>query len=290
VLKRDILTSGINLLYFPGCVSTRALNDYQPTKSFMELLGIHLVEIPEWTCCGALPPLLKDDVIVLLDPVRNLINASRWGNELALSCPFCYNTLKRSNKLVKDDPELGKRLAVYMGERYDGRIEVLHLLEVLRDRIGFEEVEKKIKVSLSGLRVAPFYGCMLLRPHEELMFDDPKTPRTIEDLLTHMKCEPVDFAHRTKCCGSYMIMSTPEVVNERVHSILASALDSGAEAVVTTCALCHFNLDQRQGTVDIPVLYISQLLAIALGAGVETCRFDLHKVDPRPLLKDKGII
>jgi len=147
VLKRDILTSGINLLYFPGCVSTRALNDYQPTRSFMELLGIHLVEIPEWTCCGASPPMLKDDVIALLDPIRNLINASRWGDELALSCPFCYNTLKRSNKLVKEDPELGKRLAVYMGERYDGHIRVLHLLEVLRDRIGFEEVEKKIKVS-----------------------------------------------------------------------------------------------------------------------------------------------
>jgi heterodisulfide reductase subunit B len=256
----------------------------------MELLGINLVEIPEWTCCGALPPMLKDDVIALLDPIRNLINAGRFGNEIALGCPFCYSTLKRSNKLVEEDPELGEKLAAYMDERYDGHVKVFHWLEILRDRIGFEEVEKKIKVGLSGLRAAPFYGCMLLRPHEELMFDDPKSPRTIEDLLTHLKCEPVDFAYKTKCCGSYVITSAPQLVDERVNSILSSALDSGAEAVVTTCALCHFNLDREQGTADIPILYISQLLAIALGAGIETCRFDMHKVDPRPLLKDRGIV
>lgn len=288
-MERDILT-GNDLLYFPGCVATSALNDYLPTKSSMELLGVHLVEIPDWTCCGAFPPMLKEDLMVMLDPVSNLINASRWGNELALGCPFCYNTLKRSNKLVREDPELGERLASYTGERYDGHVRVLHLLEVLRDRIGFEEVGKRIKVSLNGLKVAPFYGCMLLRPHEELMFDDPNTPTTIEDLLTHMKCEPVDFSYRTKCCGSYIITSEPEVVNERARSIMTSALDSGAEAVVTTCSLCHFNLEQAWRDVNIPVLYISQLLAIALGAGVEICRFDLHKLDPRALLKDKGII
>jgi heterodisulfide reductase subunit B len=129
---------------------------------------------------------------------------------------------------------------------------------------------------------------MLLRPHEEIGLDDPEKPRILDDLLRILGCEVVDFAYKTKCCGSYLGTSQPDVVDDCVNRILASAKERGAEAVATPCALCHFNLDRRGN--QLPVFCISQLLAIGLGAGHEVCRFDLHRVNPVPALKNKGII
>lgn len=275
------------LVYYPGCTATKAAQDDTPVRAVLKLLDVDFAEPPDWTCCGALFP-LREDTTALLEPARNLVCISKVGQEVVTSCPFCYNTLKRTNRRVKEDSELGEKLATCMEEPYDGGVKVLHLLEFIRDRVGFKELEGRLKVRLNGLKVAPLYGCMLLRPPDEIELDDPERPRILDDLLVSLGSEVIDYGYKTKCCGSYLSANLPDVVDDCVKRILDSAKERGAEAVATTCALCHFNLDTRGA--QLPVFCASQLLAIGLGTGHEVCRFDLHRVDPLPLLKDKGII
>jgi heterodisulfide reductase subunit B len=263
----------------------------------MASLGVELDELPGWVCCGAVPPLLTDDVIKLLAPVRNLANAGRRGNNLVTGCAFCYNILKRSNKIVRDDIKKRDTINNFIEETYMGTVKVLHLLEVLRDVIGFEAIKNKVRMKLKGLTVAPYYGCLLLRPYEAIGLDNPENPRILEDLVRNVGGSVFDFPYKTECCGSYLAVSSQEVAVERARVILSSAVRNGAEAVVVSCPLCHFNLDHSQevlkerqrGFREIPILYFTQLVGVALGIG-ERCGLDQHYVAPRPLLKAKGFI
>lgn len=287
--------------YYPGCtLRTKARGLDETARAAASALGIELAELPTWTCCGATFPLVTDDVMALVAPTRNLIYASREGGQLATLCSFCYNALKRANKVVKEDPEKRDKLNDFIEEKYNGGVKVLHLLEVFRDGIGFDGLKGRLKGDLKSLRVAPYYGCLLLRPFEEVGLDDPEDPKIFEEFLGAIKCEPVSFPYRTECCGSYLAVSpaTTEAVTKRSHSILTSAQRSGAEAIAVTCPLCHFNLDQRQdevaakhrGFTKIPIFYFTQLLAISLGIDEKLCHFEQHFVDPRPLLEGKGLL
>lgn len=285
--------------YYPGCTlrtKAKALDD--SARASARALGLELVELPTWTCCGAAFPLVMDEVMTLVAPARNLVLARKEGDELVTLCSFCYNALKRTNKIVKEDEEKRDKLNHFIEEEYKGEVKVLHLLEVLKDRVSFTSLKNRGK-SL-GLKVAPYYGCLLLRPPEEMEFDDPEDPSLFEGFLEALGCEPVSFPYRTECCGSYLTVS-PEassVVIRRSYSILSSALRGGAEAVAVTCPLCHFNLDQKQEEVaaeyreftKIPILYFTQLLGISLGIDRRLLHLDQHFVDPRPLLKEKGLL
>jgi heterodisulfide reductase subunit B len=148
------------------------------------------------------------------------------------------------------------------------------------------------------MRVAPFYGCMLLRPFEEMEFDDKEAPTIFEEFLEAISCEPVDFPYKIECCGAFQSVGAPEVATECAYAILSSALKNGAEAVTTTCPLCQFNIDSMQREIrerhndfpGIPVIYFTQLLGLALGLPIEKLDFHRNDVDPRPLLRDKGLI
>lgn len=263
----------------------------------MASLGVQLDELPGWVCCGAVPPLLTDDAMKLLAPVRNLANAGKRGHTLVTGCAFCYNILKRSNKIVRDDVEKRDTINNFIEESYMGNAKVLHILEVLRDVIGFEAIKDKVKMKLRGLTVAPYYGCLLLRPYEAMGLDNPEDPRILGDLVRNLGGNVIDFPYTTECCGSYLAVSSKEVAIERAQVILSSAARNGAEAIVVSCPLCHFNLDHSQealkerhrGFREIPILYFTQLVGVALGIG-ELCGLDQHYVEPRPLLKAKGFI
>jgi len=215
-------------------------------------------------------------------------------------CSMCYNTLKRANNLVKEDEEKLNKLNDFMyreNVKYDGKVEVLHLLEVLKNEVGFSEVAKKVKRSLKGLRVANYYGCLLLRP-PEVGLDDPEHPTILNDLLHSLGAEVIDYPYETECCGSYHTVVNVDLVVERAYDILNSAISQGAEAVVLSCPLCNFNLDNRQKEIKkkfpdfkgIPVFYFTQLLALSLGLDERVCRFELNFVNPYPLLKSKHLI
>jgi heterodisulfide reductase subunit B len=291
----------MKIAYYPGCtLRTKAKGLDETARAVANVLGIELAELPAWTCCGAAFPLVTDDIMALVAPTRNLIYASKEGRQLVTLCSFCYNALKRANRVVREDPEKRDKLTNFIEEEYEGGVKVLHLLEVFRDEIGFENLRGRLKRGLDGLKVAPYYGCLLLRPSEEVGLDDPEDPHIFEEFLQALGCEVVNFPYRVECCGSYLAVSpmTTDVVAKRTHSILNSALRNGAEAIATTCPLCHFNLDQKQDEVaaehreftKIPVFYFTQLLGLCLEIEEKLHHFEQHFVAPRPLLEGKGLL
>jgi len=295
------LKSDMDLSYYPGCtLKTKAKSLEDSTIASMAVLGINLVEIQRWNCCGATYSLANDDLAHHLAPVRNLIRVNEQGtNKVGTLCSFCYNALKRANLLMQNDQEKRKTLNDFMEEEmdYNGEVEVVHILEVLRDEIGWGNISEKVKVPLHGLKVAPYYGCTLLRP-QEVAIDDVERPTILGSIMEAIGAEVVEFPFATECCGSFQIVSNPDSVTQRAWDILSSALRREAEALVLTCPLCNFNLSQRQQELmrrysdfkGIPIFYFSQLLALALQLDPQLCHFELSYGEPLSLLKGKELV
>jgi len=285
--------------YYPGCtLNTKAKGFDNSVRASARALGLELVELEEWNCCGATFPLLVDNMLDLAGPTQVLVSARREGERLAVACSTCYNVLRRTNKVIREDEDSREKLNFFLDADYSGDLKVLDVLQIVRDDIGFDKVKEAVKKPLAGLKVAAFYGCMVLRPPDEVAYDDPENPRALDDLMIALGAEAVDYPHKGECCGAYLAVKSVEVTAEMSFAILDSAQRSGAELVVTNCPLCQFNLDRMQkamgirhaGFQPIPILYYTQLVGIALGLDSEDFELDRHYVDPQPLLKNKSLI
>ena len=289
----------MDYLYFPGCtLYTKAKNLDTAARECAKLVGLELRELPNWTCCGATFPLATDNLMALLPPSRILANAMKEGENLTTLCSVCFNVLRRTLHLLETDAEKREKIFDFIEMEYSDGFHLRHYLEILRDEIGFDTVKEQVKRDLKGFKVAPYYGCMLLRPFEEMKFDDKENPVIFEDFLRSIGCEPVDFPYKIECCGSFQSVGAPDVATECGYSILTSAMRNGAEAVVTTCPLCQFNLDTKQKEMKekysdfqgIPVLYFSQLMGLSFDLPREILDFARNDVDPLPLLERKRLI
>jgi heterodisulfide reductase subunit B2 len=291
----------MSLAYYPGCtLKTRARNLEEPAVASMEALGLKLDELPRWNCCGAVYSLAEDDLIHKVAPVRNLIRVRKQGaSELVTLCAFCLNTLKRANLLMKEDAAKRDTINNFIDEgmAYSGEVKVVHLLEVLRDKIGWETLAGKVRLPLRRLRLAPYYGCTLLRPRE-VAIDNPENPTVLGEFLKALGASPVDFPESTRCCGSYQVINSPDAIAEYARPILSSASSHGADALVLTCPLCDYSLGRGQkelakkqgGFKEMPLFYFTQLLALALGLGPHICHFELNHGSPESLLRDKDLL
>lgn len=292
----------MKLSYYPGCtLKANAKNFEDSALCSLQRLGLEVEELPRWNCCGTVYSLATDDLIHHVAPARNLMFSKKADADALMTlCAMCYNTLKRTNERLRKSPEDRDSINRFMdaeGLAYEGDVKVLHLLELLRDDVTFEAVAKKVVKPLRGLHVANYYGCLLVRP-KNIGLDDAENPRVLENLMTALGAAAVDFPHKTECCASYQTVDQPGLVAERTYKILTSARRAGAEVVAVSCPLCAFNLDHRQrATLErysdfkpMPVLYFTQLLGLALGCPEESMRFDLHDVDPKPVLKGKGLL
>ena len=292
----------MKICYYPGCtLKNHAKNFEDSTICSLNTIGVEVEELNRWNCCGTVFSLTTDDLIHHVAPIRNLIRAKEANYDKVMTlCSMCYNTLKRANERIKSDPESLDILNDFMDREetvYEGDVQVFHLLEFLKDEIGFKNLEKKVIKPLKKLKIASYYGCLLVRP-KEIVFDDMENPTILDDLMSALGADAIDFPFKTECCGAYQTVDKPEIIADRTNQILTSAREQGAEIVVVSCPLCAFNLDQRQKQTaekypefkHIPVLYFTQLLAIALGCSEETLRFDLNYIDPKPILKEKGLI
>lgn len=289
--------------YFPGCtLSTKAKGFDMAGRASAKALGFELVELTQWNCCGATFPLAVDNELALIGPTRILVEAQKVDARLVTQCSICYNVLKRTARFLHDHAEQRERIGLFIEDKDVeraslGKVRVLHLLELLRDELGFEMLRKRVTAQLD-LRIAPYYGCLLLRPQKEIELDDPDEPVILRDLLASTGCTAIDFPAKSECCGSYLTVNAADAAQELSYSILSSAQEAGAEMVITSCPLCQFNLDYRQeemakahtGFRPLPVLYFATLLGIALGLDSTDYGFDQHYVDPRPLLEQKGLI
>jgi heterodisulfide reductase subunit B len=287
------MTRPIQVPYFPGCtLKTTAKGFDNALRASARILGLELVELPQWNCCGATFPLLADNVLDLAGPARVLVAARDAGESLAVACTTCYNVLRRTNFALAADSGRREKLSFFIEADLEGDVRVLDVLQILRDGVGFDEIARRVTKPLAGLKAAAYYGCMVLRPPEEVAYDDPERPRVLDDLLVALGAGTVDYPHKAECCGSYLAIISPGVTASMVRTVLVSAQKSGAQLVVTNCPLCQFNLDRQQAEIarqhsnyrPIPVLYYSQLLSLALGLEDVDAGWERHYVDPEPTL------
>jgi heterodisulfide reductase subunit B len=282
--------------YFPGCTLATTAKGYDRSgRAVASALAIPLAELPEWQCCGATFPLATDNSMALIAPTRILTQAQKAGGEVTALCAICFHVLRRTQYFLGEHPEMLERINWFTGEPYEGKVRVSHFLELLRDRVTWQGLADRVVHPLKGLKVAPYYGCLLLRPQGEIGLDDADHPRILYDCLNALGCEAVDFPYQDECCGSYLLVSQPELPQKLAGDILRSARQHGAQAIVTACPLCQFNLDRPQaagGAVNLasgglPVLYFTQLMAAALGLPPDEWGMDGHAVDPRPLFAER---
>lgn len=254
--------------YFPGCtLKTKAKDLDAFARASARALGFELQELPDWQCCGAVYPMAKDEIATKLSSVRALVSARDRGEELVTLCSACHNVIKQVNHDMQSDADIALRVNNYLQleKPYNGETTVLHYLEVLRDRVGFDELKKKVQNPLTGRKIGAYYGCLLLRPGQVMAMDDPENPRILEDFIRAIGATPVIYGMRNECCGGYLTLSNRAVAEKRSHAVLADAAAKGADTVVTACPLCLYNLKKNGGHDALPVVYFTELLAEALG-------------------------
>jgi heterodisulfide reductase subunit B len=290
----------MKISYYPGCtLKTQARNLEQAALECFKVMGVEVEELPRWNCCGAVYSLADDDLIHLVAPVRDLVRVKEQGHGTVITlCSMCYNTLARANNLMKNDEEKRGTINEFMDEEidYKGEVKVVHLLDFIRDEIGFDKLKAMVKKPLTDLKVAAYYGCTLLRP-EEAAIDNMDQPKLFQQLVEALGGEAIEFPSMKDCCGSYHAITQPDIALDASHKILEDATKHGANALALVCPLCDYNLGRKQsvmlekyeGAVEVPTYYITQLLAIALGVDTEACAFDLNRDSALNLLKEKKL-
>jgi len=255
------------LLYYPGCSIKRDFPEVERSSiALLTALGYRVIEISNWYCCGGFPGATAVDHVKYVSSFRTFAVAYPQARELGTStiitlCPFCYNTLKQAEKLPTSKPEEYRRVADYLRdefEPYRGGLRVAHIVEVLSARLN--ELAKLAEGRLRGVKVAAYYGCMLLRP-KVVSVDSPESPQIIERIIEALGAVPVGHPYRTYCCGSFHVLAEPSIVRRNTERIAWSVASSGADVAVTPCPLCLYNLRRYTG---LRVLHLSELIAYAI--------------------------
>lgn len=260
--------------YYPGCsAESTARDQYTSTISVARALGFEFIEPEGWTCCGSTPAhQVNHDLAVSLS-AANLLKVKDMGLDMVVSCASCYSRMKAANNAVITDPSLRSRIAGILGRDYDGSVRVRHFIEVILEDLGLASFKKMLNGSLNGMKVAPYYGCLLVRPNEITEFDDPENPVYMDKIINAMGGESIDWPHKTECCGAALTLTRPEIVMKLSDSIIGMAELSGAECISVACPMCQINLDMRQADIRnaagrdyrMPVMYITQLMGLCLG-------------------------
>ena len=253
--------------YFPGCtLKTKGVRLETCARKAALALGFTLEELPEWQCFGAVYPMARDEIATRLSSVRALVAAREAGEPLVTLCSACHHVIKRVNGDMKNDADIRAKVNNYLNldEPYAGETEVLHYLEVLRDKIGWDAVKAAVKKPLTGMKIGAYYGCLLLRPSREMCFDDPENPTILEDFIRAIGAEPVYYGLRNECCGGYTTIENRQYAQKQAQKIVDNAKTMGAECLITACPLCLYNLTQNTDG-GLPVRYFTELLAQALG-------------------------
>lgn len=262
---------------YPGCAAKGATPElYQSTMAIVGRLGIEVVELAASSCCGAGVVTEAEPDVALALSARNFAQAERLGLDVMTICGTCQGVMGAANKRLKSEPGLLDRINRVLapdGIAYRGTIQVKHLLWIVVREIGLRRLGEQVVKSLQGLRIAPFYGCYILRPSWDLGFDDPENPSSLEQVIRALGGEAVAYAGRTKCCGFPIILEKEAVAMAMSGANMKEAKDQGADCMVTPCPLCHMSLDiyqDRAGLavntqLNLPILHLPQLLGLAMG-------------------------
>jgi len=284
--------------YFPGCSLEKMASSYHMSAlETTEKLGIKLRELDDWNCCGATTYFYIDELLAYTLCARNLAIAEKTGLDVVAPCSACYKNMYFTAAHLKKDPDLAEHVNFALEEddlQYNGNVNVKHLIEVFANDIGPDELKSKVTKPLQGVRVAPYYGCQIVRPQKEK--ENVEQPQFFEGILSAIGATPVNFPLKMRCCGGSLIISSRTAALSMVRNLLQSAVDSQASVIATACPLCQVNLEVYQQQVNqefgtnfsVPVLYFTQLVGLALGIPQKKLGIGKEFVDSMPSLLQAG--
>jgi heterodisulfide reductase subunit B len=274
--------------YYPGCTSHSTAVEYTlSSEAVLEALGVDLVEIEDWNCCGAAAAHSLNRLLSLCLPARNISKTLQSGLPLIVPCAGCFNSMKKAEMVLKEGGELAKQIEEIVGFKYRDDLEILALVDVIVNRIGLEGVKEKVTMPLSGLKVASYYGCALVRNPQVTHLDDPENPTYLDRVMEAVGATPVEWSYKTECCGADLALTHGETVVEMVNRIVEMAREAGADCIACSCGLCQANLEMRQKLEgqSLPVFYFTELMGLAFGIKGERAWWKKHLISPVPLLR-----
>ncbi|MBE0480715.1 MAG: CoB--CoM heterodisulfide reductase iron-sulfur subunit B family protein [Dehalococcoidia bacterium] len=280
--------------YYPGCSLHGTAEEYDISARLVcQSLGIELRELEGWVCCGASAAHSTNRLLSLTLPAHTLQLANEKGLPLAVPCAMCFSRLKFTLHEIQNR-ETNELIARALGSNLNSSVAVEPMLKVLAD----EDLAIPVRTPLEGLKVACYYGCLLVRPGEVVEFDDPENPQSMDRLIERLGAEPVDWGLKTACCGAGVPFARPDVVFKLSHRLLSLALKNGADCLAVACPMCHANLDMYQRDIrarlglerPVPVLYFTQIMGLAMGFSAKELLFNKHITNPLPMLRKKKML
>jgi heterodisulfide reductase subunit B len=280
--------------YFPGCSSESTARDmHESTLEVAKALGVELIEPKNWTCCGATAGHQTDKFLSVALPAASLAKVKDAGLDMVVSCAACYNRMEVANHEIQNSAEMRKDVSEALGSDYDGSVNVKHFMEVLLQDVGIEKIKESVKHSLNGMKIACYYGCLLVRPNEVTKLDDPENPMFLDKLVTALGAESLDWPHKVECCGGGLSMSRTDIVVSLTDSILEMAQASGAQCIAVACPMCQINLDLRQLDIkkqlgkqyNMPIVYITQLIGLCLGVPQNKLGLEKLMISPSKVIE-----
>ncbi len=292
-------------IYYPGCSLERNASAYNDsTKAVAGPLGMEFQEVDDWNCCGAVEFIAVDKIQAYALTARNLALAEQQltnGEHMIAPCSACFLNLSKCDAYLTASSGLADKVNQALaagGMTYTpGKVHTRHLLDVIVNDVGYDAIKEKVKKPLYGLRVAPYYGCLIVRPGFLDKFDDPEYPTSLDKLTRSLGATVVDFPMKAHCCGGHMTQISDEIALNMINHLLKNAADYEADIIVTICPMCQLNLDAYQKDVNrvlgtnynIPILYFTQLIGLAMGLSADELGFGKEIIDAAPALTKIGV-
>lgn len=284
--------------YFPGCSIHASAKEYaMAAEAVNKSLDIELVEIPNWNCCGAIDAVYAYSPLFSISlSARNLAIAENMKMDVVTLCSACFFTLSRAENMLRENLDMKGKVDKAIndaGLKYAGGVKVRHYMDILANDVGFDNISKQVKLPLKSLKVAPYYGCLIVRPGGIQRFDDPEHPTSMDGVIKALGAESVYYPDKTRCCGASLVVTDEEVMMEMTKRPLLTAKRAQADCIVTPCPMCHFNLDAKQRDIEsrfdidigLPVLYIPQLIGLAFGLSPKELGLHRNIVSPNKILE-----
>jgi len=272
----------VKISYYPGCSLEGTAKEYdQSSRAVCRALGLELEELDNWNCCGSTAAHSTNNLLGAVLPAKNIALAQEAGMDMAIPCSACFARTRKSDHLLRQGGEMKEKIEKMVGFKYNGQVNVLSLLEAIITKVGFDAVKAKVKKPLTGLKLACYYGCLMVRPPEVRGFDDVENPVMLDRLMQTLGAEVVPWSYKTDCCGASLSLTKPEMVENLVDRLIAGARASGAQAVITACPLCQSNLEMRQTQANkMPAIYFTEAVGMALELPEVPGWFNMHLIEP----------
>jgi len=289
----------MKIAYYPGCSLHSTGVEYDiSTRKVCDAMGIELAEVKDWICCGSTPAHQCDDLMSLALPAKNLALAVQTNNlrVVCAPCASCYSRLKFTQERMTNE-NLKRNVEQIIGSEYPEDVKVLHMLDVIVEKIGTDAVKEKVVKSLNGIKVACYYGCLMTRPPKVTGRQRFENPTDMESVMEALGAEAIDWNMKTFCCGASFALTQTDVVLELTRKILADADSAGAQVISVGCPLCHANLDGRQKQINekfntnfkIPIFYFTELMGLALGIEAKDLGIFRHLTEVKDFLKERAL-